>query len=287
MGKALGCSCNWPEGFVFFLEKTKERVEMCREGQRSSTFHCALMMEYCPFGGLDAFIRRHMRRGLSDRDRHGSLQWFRLCQRFAAEILLAMEFLHSNAIVYRDLKPENVLLVPDQDDRSPHVKLGDFGFSKAVTQEEPSKSLAGSPYFSAPEMYEIGRTRVPMVTDSAVDVFSLGLLLFVMWYGCDLWKKGCKEAQPVDSWSRDERDTNFRWLMTSERSLYPTPELLLELASMDRCPPVVCQIIGRCARSRSSDRATVQQILDSSLFLQIDVAGETLPKLNFDSMLRT
>ena len=48
---------------------------------------------------------------------------------YAAEIILAIEYLHSKQIIYRDLKPENILLSQDG-----HIKLADFGLAKKLQE---------------------------------------------------------------------------------------------------------------------------------------------------------
>jgi serine/threonine protein kinase len=49
---------------------------------------------------------------------------------YAAEIVLALEYLHEKNVIYRDLKPENILLSKDG-----HIKLSDFGLSKRFVKD--------------------------------------------------------------------------------------------------------------------------------------------------------
>lgn len=67
---------------------------------------------------------------------------------YAAEILMGVKYLHDNNIIYRDLKPENVLL-----NKKGHIKLVDFGLSKIMQQiNDKAHSLCGTPEYLAPEI---------------------------------------------------------------------------------------------------------------------------------------
>jgi len=84
-------------------------------------------------------------------------------------IVLAFEHIHSHMIIYRDLKPENVLI-----SSSGYVKVTDFGFAKRMNQ---STSLCGTPAYMAPEMITGG------IQSFAVDWWCAGILLFEMVVG--------------------------------------------------------------------------------------------------------
>jgi serine/threonine protein kinase len=118
-------------------------------------------MDFCPGGEL--FFHLHNLGRLTEPQ----------AQFYFAEILLAIEHLHSLGVVYRDLKPENVLL-----DLDGHVRLTDFGLSKEhMRKDSVAFSFCGSPEYMSPEMLkEAGHS-------FAVDYYSIGALLYEMLTG--------------------------------------------------------------------------------------------------------
>lgn len=119
-----------------------------------------LVMEYCPGGDLGKLLIK--KKMLSEEE----------TRMYLCELILAFEALHKNMIVFRDLKPDNVVL-----DADGHVKLTDFGLSKQGVYNNSTQSFCGSVAYLAPEILtKQGHSRT-------VDWYLLGLLAYELMVG--------------------------------------------------------------------------------------------------------
>ena len=138
------------------LEELKHQLIVTYYGSLEDQEYIYLVLEYLPKGDLFHLMKR---RRLKTKE----------IRFFAMEVAVALKSLHDDNIVYRDLKPENVML-----HESGHIRLIDFGFAKKLSSERTA-SVLGSPEYMAPEVV----MRKPH--GLAVDCWSFGILLFELW----------------------------------------------------------------------------------------------------------
>jgi len=117
-----------------------------------------MLLSYVPGGELFTHLRR-ARRFTPDVTRF-----------YLATIILALKYLHSFNIIYRDLKPENLLL-----DSRGYLRLTDFGFAKIV--EDRTWTLCGTPEYLAPEIIQSDGH------GKAADWWACGILCYEMLVG--------------------------------------------------------------------------------------------------------
>lgn len=119
-----------------------------------------MILEYCPGGDLSEYL--NIERSFPEKK-----AWF-----YMAEILCAIEELHNWGILFRDLKPDNVVL-----DWEGHAILTDFGLSWESLHDEMADSFCGSYAYLAPEMLKReGHGK-------SVDWYLLGVFLYEMLFG--------------------------------------------------------------------------------------------------------
>ncbi|KAI1808020.1 Serine/threonine-protein kinase ATG1 [Daldinia bambusicola] len=172
-----------------------------------STTHINLIMEYCELGDLSLFIKKRDTLATFPPTREmvrkypltpGAGLHEVIIRHFLKQLASALKFLREGNFVHRDIKPQNLLLLPSPQYREsnnsrlilsasndslipavglqslPMLKLADFGFARVLPATSLAETLCGSPLYMAPEILRYERY------DAKADLWSVGTVAYEM-----------------------------------------------------------------------------------------------------------
>jgi beta-adrenergic-receptor kinase len=185
---------------------------------------------------------------------------------YAAQVLLGVSHLHEAGFVYRDLKPENVLL-----DNEGNCRISDLGLACSLSPKLSGR--CGTRGYWAPEMLAKDAGGHRLYYDQAVDWWSFGCLVYEMLYGkCPFRTTKAKNLNPSDKQKSMDQAT-----------LEMTPDYMPEKFTPDAV--VVCQgLLTRDPKKRlGSGEGRAREIMKQAWFSTVCWAQIELGKIKVKS----
>ena len=147
---------------LFHSNKTESKTEIVK---------LSLIMEYCEGLDLSKFLEKNPKLP----------EW--QIREYFRQIVTGLTYLHSENIIHRDIKPQNILLA----NKNKTIKIGDYGISRIIKLDMSSATMFKGTYgFMAPEVIDKQITDQGTY-DFSADIFSLGVTLYYMHFQKQPW----------------------------------------------------------------------------------------------------
>jgi len=167
------------------------------------------------------------------------------------QVCLALQYLHENSIIHRDIKPSNIYLTENN-----IIKLGDFGTSKDISPWHRTRTLAGSPLYSAPELL---KELEAYENNKKDDILNLSYS-----YEVDIWSLGVTFChimtleKPFDSNKDIINNIKSKKIFNQEKNCYI--DKIAEKYSED-----FRDLIDKMMTYEPSERPSIEEILENKI----------------------